>query len=112
MHTAAVVSSFVLRASARLARGFDVYDDRLVGLGGANQTGSALGRRGPEVAHLATAWLADTAPPFFLWVHLYDPHAPYDPPPAFASRFPGRPYDAEVATADFALATIFAALTP
>jgi len=111
-HTAAFVSSFVLRASAGLARGFDRYDDRFEGLGRAHQTASALERRGPETARAAAQWLASADSPFFLWVHFYDPHAPYDPPPAFASKFPGRPYDAEVAAADFALSTVLAALTP
>jgi arylsulfatase A-like enzyme len=109
-HTAAFVSSFVLRASAGLARGFDVYDDRFEGAGRAHQTASALERRGPEVAREAARWLAAAAPRFFLWVHFYDPHAPYDPPPAFASRFPGHPYDAEVATADFGLSLLLDAL--
>jgi tetratricopeptide (TPR) repeat protein len=50
--------------------------------------------------------------PLFLWVHFYDPHAPYDPAPAFLAKFPGRPYDAEIAAADFGVATILDALTP
>ena len=48
----------------------------------------------------ALAWLdLDRGQPFFLWVHLYDPHAPYAAPAAVAERFAGRPYDAEVAFA-------------
>jgi arylsulfatase A-like enzyme len=109
-HTAAFVSSFVLRASAGLSRGFDRYDDRFEGAGRAHQTASALERRGPEAARAAAAWLTHAPARFFLWVHFYDPHAPYDPPPAFASRFPGQPYDGEVATADFALSTLLGAL--
>src|SRR5204862_3291883 len=42
--------------------------------------------------------------------HFYDPHAPYDAPPAFAERFPGRPYDAEVAASDFGVSTLLAAM--
>ena len=41
--------------------------------------------------------------PFLAWVHLYDPHAPYDPPPPFRERFAGRPYDGEIAYADACL---------
>jgi arylsulfatase A-like enzyme/Flp pilus assembly protein TadD len=110
--TAAFVSSFVLRASAGLSRGFDRYDDRFEGAGRAHQTASELERRGPETAREAARWLATAPPRFFLWVHFYDPHAPYDPPPAFAARFPGRPYDGEVATADFALSVLVNALSP
>jgi len=108
--TAAFVSSFVLRASAGLSRGFDRYDDRFEGAGRAHQTASELERRGPETAREAARWLAKAPPRFFLWVHFYDPHAPYDPPPAFAARFPGRPYDGEVATADLALSVLVNAL--
>ena len=49
----------------------------------------------------ALAWLAkDDTRPFFLWVHLYDAHAPYTPPPAWRARHPGRPYDGEVSAVD------------
>lgn len=111
-HTAAFVSSYVLRRSTGLARGFDEYNDRFEGEGRAHLTLSSLERRGPETARDATAWLERTPHPYFLWVHLYDPHAPYDPPPAFASMFPDRPYDGEVATADFAVASIVGAIAP
>ncbi|PYQ94680.1 MAG: hypothetical protein DMF97_18135, partial [Acidobacteria bacterium] len=45
--------------------------------------------------------------PLFLWVHLYDPHDPYDPPPPFREAFAGRPYDGEIAFADQAVGAIF-----
>jgi tetratricopeptide (TPR) repeat protein len=48
----------------------------------------------------AVAWLRDVQPPFFAWIHLYDPHAPYDPPKEFLARAKGQPYDGEVAYAD------------
>ena len=109
-HTAAFVSSYVLRAGSGLARGFDVYDERFDGLGTDHLTLTSLERRGPEVARAAVAWLAHAPRPYFLWVHFYDPHAPYDPPPAFGDRFPGRPYDGEIATSDFGVATLLEAL--
>lgn len=111
-HTAAFVSSFVLRGSTGLARGFDLYDDRFAGLGRAHLTLSSLERRGPEVARDAARWLAQAPRPFFLWVHFYDPHAPYDPPPAFAAKFPGDPYDAEIATSDFGVSMLLDAVPP
>jgi len=109
-HTAAFVSSYVLRGSTGLARGFDTYDDRFEGAGRSHVTFSSLERHGPEVGRLAAEWLVRAKRPFLLWVHFYDPHAPYDPPPAFAARFPGRPYDGEIAAADFGLATLLAAV--
>jgi len=111
-HTAAFVSSYVLRGSTGLARGFEVYDDRFEDSGRAHLTTTALERRGPEVAREASRWLAAAPRPFFLWVHFYDPHAPYDPPPAFAAKFPGHPYDAEIATSDFGVSMILSALPP
>jgi choline-sulfatase len=111
-HTAAFVASFVLRGSTGLAHGFDSYDDRFEGVGRTHLTLSSLERRGPEVAREAARWLATAKRPYFLWVHFYDPHAPYEAPQAFAEKFPGRPYDAEVATSDFAVATLLASLTP
>jgi choline-sulfatase len=111
-HTAAFVSSFVLRGTTGLARGFDVYDDRFEGAGRTHLTASSLERRGPEVAREAVRWIANAPRPFFLWVHFYDPHAPYDPPPAFAAKFPGQPYDGEVAASDFGASMVLDALTP
>jgi arylsulfatase A-like enzyme/predicted negative regulator of RcsB-dependent stress response len=109
-HTAAFVSSFVLRAATGLSRGFDRYDDRFEGAGRAHVTTASLERRAAEVARDVTQWLAAAPHPFFLWVHFYDPHAPYEPPPAFAARFAGRPYDGEVATADFGVGGVIGAL--
>lgn len=111
-HTAAFVSSFVLRSATGLAHGFDVYDDRFAGVGRSRLTASQLERRGPEVARQAVRWIASAPRPFFLWVHFYDPHAPYDPPPAFAAKFPAQPYDGEVAASDFGVSMLLDALTP
>jgi choline-sulfatase len=110
-HTAAFVSSYVLRASAGLSGGFDLYDDRFDGMGQDHLTLTSLERRGPAVGRLAAEWLANAPHPYFLWVHFYDPHAPYNPPPAFAARFPGKPYDGEIAASDFGVATLLGALS-
>ncbi|MGH7607119.1 MAG: sulfatase-like hydrolase/transferase, partial [Gemmatimonadales bacterium] len=88
-----------------LAQGFDEYVDRL-DTSGSSHSFAELQRPGAAVAGDAAAWVkeavqADT--PFFLWLHLYDPHTPYAPPKAFADRFPGRPYNGEVAAADWAV---------
>jgi arylsulfatase A-like enzyme/Flp pilus assembly protein TadD len=110
-HTAAFVSSFVLRGATGLANGFELYDDRFEGAGRVHLTTTSLERRAAEVARGAARWMKDAPRPFFLWVHFYDPHAPYNPPPAFAAKFPGRPYDGEVAAADFGVSTVLESLT-
>ena len=72
-HTAAFVSSYVLRGSTGLARGFDHYDDRFAGVGQAHLLTTSLERTGPEVAREAAKWLAAAPRPYFFWVHFYDP---------------------------------------
>ena len=57
-------------------------------------------RRADAVVDAAIAWLAQRPGDVFLWVHLFDPHAPYDPPPAFAHD---DPYRGEIAAVDAAV---------
>jgi tetratricopeptide (TPR) repeat protein len=91
--TAAFVSSFVLARRFGLARGFDVYDDELPA-GRAERTAR-------ETTDRALAYLDHRSPqPLLLWVHYFDPHAPYTPPEPFRSRFPKNPYLGEVAAMD------------
>ncbi|HJQ97580.1 MAG TPA: sulfatase-like hydrolase/transferase, partial [Candidatus Polarisedimenticolaceae bacterium] len=73
--TGAFVSAAVLDGSLGLDRGFDVYDDTL----GPAARGEEPERRGDKTADAAIAFVAKAKPPFFVWVHLYDPHAPYTP---------------------------------
>lgn len=75
-HTAAFVGSVVLAPDRGLSRGFDVYDDgALAGLRAPRR------RPGNEVVDHALEWLeANGRSRFFLWVHLYDAHAPQRPP--------------------------------
>ena len=101
--TAAFVSAFVLDHRYGLARGFDRYDDRF-----------ELERRGPQTAAALDAWLTETATdrrPFFVWLHLFDPHDPYDPPAPFRDAFVGRLYDGEIALDDAVLGTVLTRLT-
>ena len=104
--TGAFVGAFPLDSQFGLNHGFDVYDDHYPK--GANETEFVLPeRRGDEVVRLALAWWrAHAGKPRFLWVHLYDPHAAYDPPEPFASRFKDDPYLGEVAAADSFLAPL------
>jgi arylsulfatase A-like enzyme/Flp pilus assembly protein TadD len=108
-HTAAFVASYVLNRGTGLARGFDAYSDRF-DIATPHLSLTSLQRRGPEVARAAVEWLAGAPRPFFLWVHFYDPHAPYDPPPAFGARFPDQPYEGEIATSDWALGEVLRAV--
>ena len=99
--TGAFVGSFVLDSKFGLDQGFEVYDDDLEG---GEYAYDALHRRrsGDRVVDSALEWLnAKTGESFFCWVHLYDPHAPYDArPKQFGERFNKQPYDAGIAFAD------------
>lgn len=107
--TAAFIGAFVLDARYGLARGFDVYDDRLPGRHDRT-TFQYAERRGAEVVQAAGDWIASSrAEPWFAWVHLFDPHAPYAAPPEFATG--RRAYDGEVAYADAMLRRLLDRLT-
>jgi choline-sulfatase len=91
--TAAFVSSFVLARRFGLARGFDVYDDELPP--GAPERSAAL------TTERALEFLKNAPDhPAFLWVHYFDPHAPYAPPNPFRAQYPENPYHGEVAAMD------------
>ena len=107
--TGAFVGAYVLNRVFGLAQGFDVYDDRVPRDPNLGPQLEAQ-RRGGDVVDAALAWLHDVQQPFFLWVHLYDPHAPYDPPAEFLARAGGRAYDGEVAYADAQVGRVVAAL--
>jgi choline-sulfatase len=96
--TAAFVSGYPLSHAFGLDRGFGVYDDRF-----PEGEGEALERRASETTSAALAWLATARKPWFLWVHYYDPHYPYEPPREFRPRGPRGAYDGEVAFADHAI---------
>ena len=100
--TAAFVSAFVLSRRFGLARGFDVYDDSLPA-GGSE-------RASRETTDQALAYLATpSTQPLFLWVHYFDPHAPYAAAEPFGTRFAARPYLGEVAAMDDQLGRLVAA---
>ncbi len=104
--TAAFVSSFVLAKQSGLDRGFAHYDDTFeTGRGDAALFLNSVQRPGDQTIARVGQWLdarpaAEQAAPTALWVHLYDPHDPYEPPEPFASRYADRPYDGEVAWTD------------
>ena len=111
-HTAAFIGSLILDPKANMApgfdRGFDFFD------AGFHQKRAPdedryhnIERRAGDVVNRAIAWLnQNRKAPFFIWIHLYDPHAPYDPPAPFNKRFKD-PYDGEIAYSDASLGRLF-----
>ena len=108
--TAAFMGAAVLEARRGLNQGFDTY---------SSPFRRKMGRDSPMVFNLpdlrrpagdvlddTLRWMStarqNSTRPFFVWIHLYDPHAPYDPPPRFRSLV-DKPYDAEIAYADEAV---------
>jgi tetratricopeptide (TPR) repeat protein len=96
--TGAAVSAFVLRGSTGIASGFDLYQDDVEF--SSNFGLQAIQRPGGETLEAVRPWLRSVAKgPFFLFLHVFEPHSPYEPPEPYASRYPS-PYDGEVAAAD------------
>lgn len=110
--TAAFVGAFVLDSRFGLDRGFQTYDDAMPARPGEPVAYLGESRRdGAAVAAAAASWIAAAGPaPIFVWVHLYDPHAPYEAAAGFRERYPQRPYAAAVAQADAALGAVLDAL--
>lgn len=111
--TAAFVGAFVLDHRFGLDQGFTLYDDQVERPAGGQAPRLESERPADQVIDRAIAWLegrAEPQKPFFLFVHLYDAHAPYAPPEPWRSRFAGRPYDGEIAFADHQLGRLIAKL--
>jgi arylsulfatase A-like enzyme/Tfp pilus assembly protein PilF len=99
--TAAFIGAFVLDRSFGIAQGFDTYD--------AGDWSDASGlqnlaaeRNADTVRDAFSKWLQgrNGEGPFFVWIHLYDPHAPYVPPEPFRTRYADNPYAGEIAYTD------------
>ena len=109
--TAAFISAYVLDSKWGLNQGFDTYFDRFdlsrfekISLG-------SVQRPGKETMDEALGWLEKKSEaPFFTWIHLYDPHTPYEPPSPFKERYPQNPYLGEIAYADSQLGRLQAFL--
>lgn len=98
--TQAFVSAMVLHRRFNLSQGFDGYDDELRSEGDSVMF-MVQERSGEQTMDRVLAWMetSSAGEPFFLWVHLFDPHQPYEPPTRDAERSP-TPYDGEIASAD------------
>ena len=105
--TAAFIGSVILDSrglAPGFDRGFDYYDNFPANLPKSAPRYVRLERRGMEVEQRAEARMrTHRTQPQFVWVHFYDPHDPYDPPPPYSSQYAGRLYDGEIAYADAAL---------
>ena len=101
--TAAFVAAYPLDARFGLKQGFDLYDDNY-GKGRAALDFKIQERPATAVLEPAAAWWrSKEGRKRFLWVHLYDPHAPYAPPEPFAGAYRDNRYLGEIAAADAAL---------
>ena len=97
----AAVSAIVLDHTTGVSRGFAAWDDRIE----STSAGLAMGqvqRGGGETERRLEAWISAQAAgkPVFAFLHLYEPHSPYEPPEPFKSRYAKSPYDGEIAAAD------------
>ena len=100
--TGAFVGAFPLDSRFGLDNGFDVYDDRFGHAEGPYDLTIAE-RPAAAVVEAARTWIESQAGQWFAWVHLFDPHAVYSPPPPFDAHYAESPYHGEVAYTDHAL---------
>ncbi len=103
-HTAAFIGAFILDpagAAPGFERGFDVYDANFHQRKPREDRYKSVERRAEDVANRALGWLSrHQQRPFFIWLHFYDAHDPYDPPEPFKTHYASFPYDGEIAYTD------------
>lgn len=106
--TSAFIASYVLHSKWGIDQGFDTYSDDFdlsryekISLGNVQKPAG-------QVLKDARQWLTEHKDKkFFTWIHLYDPHTPYEPPPPFKEKYPRRPYRGEVEYTDYELGGFF-----
>ncbi len=110
--TAGFVSAYVLHSGFGISQGFDEYFDRFdFDPAGGVMSPDNIQRRGDETVDEALSWMErNNDAPFYMWVHLFDPHAPYDPPKKFGALYPDDPYSGEVAFTDFLVGRLLGGL--
>lgn len=104
-NTKAYIGAYPLEPRFGLCQGFDIYDAEFPHDYNADLT--TLERRAEESVDKACDGIRDAKEPWFVWVHCYDPHLPYDPPEPFLSLFAKNPYDGEVAYVDHMLGRLW-----
>ncbi|MBM3284516.1 MAG: tetratricopeptide repeat protein [Candidatus Aminicenantes bacterium] len=106
--TAAFVGAYVLDSKWGLDQGFDYYFDRFDLSKFEKISLATVQRPANEVIEEALKWLdGNKKKKFFAWIHLYDPHTPYEPPSPFDARYPNHPYLGEIAFTDSELARLW-----
>ncbi len=103
--TGAFVGAFPLDSRFGLTQGFDVYDDNYGYKD--SQEFTYVERKAEVVIEKSLNWLRTERSPWFLWIHLFDPHQRYYPPEPFRTQHQGKPYNGEVAYVDYALGNLF-----
>lgn len=103
--TGAFVGAYALDSRFGLSQGFDFYDDKYSRLHSVNLV--SLERKAEAVIEAALEWLKGRVSPWFLWVHCWDPHSPYDPPEPFKTQYKDHLYEGEVAYVDLILGNLF-----
>jgi len=115
--TAAFVGAAVLNRQYGMNRGFAVYGDDMKGEKAPKKLPGVVAElRGEIVTARALDWIdrrarTNGAANFFLWVHYYDPHFPYDPPEPFRSRYERNLYAGEIAYTDDQVGRLLQGLT-
>jgi arylsulfatase A-like enzyme/Flp pilus assembly protein TadD len=103
-HTAAFIGAYILDPAATapgFQRGFDLYDANFHQRKPGEDRYKSVERRAEDVANRALGWLSHhQQQPFFIWLHFYDAHDPYDPPEPFKTHYASAPYDGEIAYTD------------
>ncbi len=99
------MGAYPLDSRFGLTQGFDTYDDEYARIHSVNP--SSLERKAEAVVANALVWLERQDSPWFLWIHLWDPHVPYEPPEPFKTQYKENPYEGEVAYVDFTLGKLF-----
>ncbi len=103
--TAAVVSAVVLGSQFGIDQGFEVFEDE-TDERDSDRLLLMPQRSADRTTQRARSWLAaNAAGPFFLWVHYFDPHFPYEPPQQYLAAH-RHPYDGEIAFTDAQLGVL------
>ncbi len=101
--TVGMPSAYPLTKKTGVGQGFEIYRDIFeeLDLDTLREMGADVQRDADVISDQAIEWLRNRARgPFFLWLHYYDAHTPYEPPFPFSSKYPDRPYDGEIAFVD------------
>ncbi len=106
--TGAFIGAFALDSRFGLDQGFDTYDDEFEDK--RIKKPSEVERKAEKVIERTLIWLKKQEEPWFLFVHCWDPHGPYEPPEPFLTQYKEHPYTGEVAYVDFMLGKLFAYL--